>query len=92
MQHQYSIAQARDRLARIVHDVEKGRPISLTRRGRTVAVLLSAKEFQRLREDRPAFWTALQKFRQGLIRDGIEFEPAVFSNVRDRSPGREFTW
>jgi prevent-host-death family protein len=49
MQKQYSIAEARDKLASIVHEVEKAGPIKLTRRGKPVAVLIAESEYERLR-------------------------------------------
>lgn len=45
---QYSIAQARDQLPQLVHTAEQGTPVELTRRGKQVAVILSAKEYDRL--------------------------------------------
>ena len=38
MDSTYSIAEARDALTGLVHRVEEGEPIQLTRRGRPVAV------------------------------------------------------
>src|SRR4051812_12210118 len=48
---QTSIADARDRLASLVHDVEEGPAVEITRRGRPVAVLVSYHEYQRLLGD-----------------------------------------
>lgn len=87
---QYSIAQARDQLTQLVHQVEQGSPVELTRRGKRVAVLLSAEEYDRLRASKPDFWTSLVKFRQNLAEENIEIDPdEVFKDVRDRSPGRD---
>ena len=38
---QYSIAQARDRFTQLVHEVEQGETVEVTRRGQRVAVLVS---------------------------------------------------
>lgn len=87
---QYSIAQARDQLTQLVHQAEQGSPVELTRRGKRVAVILSAAEYDRLRPPRPDFWTSLVKFRQKLAEENIEIDPdEVFKDVRDRSPGRD---
>ena len=43
----FSIADARNRLAKVVHDVETGPPVELTRRGKRVAMIVSVREFER---------------------------------------------
>jgi len=90
---QYSIAQARDRLAQLVHQAEEGTPIELTRRGKRVAVILSVEEYDRLAPSKPNFWEGLLKFREQLVAEGIEINPdEIFRDVRDRSPGRDFSF
>ena len=58
MLKQYSIAVARNRPPVIVHDVEVGPAVVLTRRGKPVVVLLSIDEYK-MRRDRPDFFEAL---------------------------------
>ena len=48
----YSIAQAKQDLPAIVHEVERSGSARLTRRGQPVAVMLSIEEFERLRSVR----------------------------------------
>lgn len=92
MARQYSIAEARDNFASVVHEAEEGVEVELTRRGKPVAVLLSFEDYRRLRQRRQGFWEAYKKFRQ-------EFDPAevgldveeVFGD-RDRTEGRDFEW
>lgn len=87
---QYSIAQARDQLTQLVHQAEQGKPVELTRRGKRVAVILSAEEYDRLCPSKPDFWTSLVKFRERLVEENIDIDPdEVFKDVRDRSPGRD---
>ena len=88
MTTQYSIAKARDRLPALVHQVEQGPAVELTRRGRPVAVLLSITEYRNLRRDRPSFLEAVQQFRQETDLEGLATEDP-WSDVRDRSPGRD---
>lgn len=92
MAAQYSIAQARDHLARLVHGVEKGRFVELTRRGKPVAVLISARDYHRLRGDQPGFSEAVSRFlrMRGGEKSGLNEE--TFAGLRDRSPGREVRW
>ncbi len=89
MPKRYSVAEARNQLTRILRDVEQGEPVELTRRGKAIAVLVSAKEFARLQDGKTTFWEAYTAFmkqpehRKGLLR------PDEFRNLRDRSPGRK---
>ena len=48
MAREYSIAHAKDRLAEAVRAAEAGEPVTLTRRGRPVAVIVSEAEYRRL--------------------------------------------
>lgn len=88
MTKQYSIATARNSLPALVHSVENGPPVELTRRGRPVAVLLSLLEYDRLRHGKPDLWEAIQDFRRTTDLDGLDIDE-VYAGVRDRSPGRE---
>jgi antitoxin Phd len=83
-----SIADARNRLAKVVHDVETGPPVELTRRGKPVAMIVSVREFERLAGARGSFAAALRRFRtkNDLRKAGID--PGSFRRLRDASPGR----
>jgi len=73
MERQYSIAQARNQLPCIVHEVEKGRTITLTRRGKPVARLVSIREYQRLSGVRKAVaWDAASLDTRGFQFDREE--------------------
>lgn len=88
MRTSYSIAEARDRFAALVHDLEHLPLIELTRRGQRVAVILSANEYQRLTAPRVSFrdaYAAFQARHQGAPGDDLS---GAFDDVRDRSPGR----
>lgn len=87
---QYSIAQARDHLTQLVHTVEQGSSIEITRRGKRVAVIVSAEEYDRLASSKSDFWTSLVNFRERLVQDSVDIDPdEVFKDVKDRSSGRE---
>ena len=92
MGNQYSIAEAKNKLPSIIHSVEKGPSVKLTRRGRPVAVLLSIQEYERLSQRKEGFWRALKSFRKLAEKDGIEISNADFEGLRDYSPGREVDW
>ena len=92
---QYSIAEARKHLAEIVDDALDGEPARITRRGRDVAVLVSAEEYDRLRAGKRSFAEAYAAYR-AEFPEGRHLEPGepdilpeYWDGLRDRSPGRE---
>jgi len=89
MAREYSIAHAKDHRAEAVRAAEAGEPVTLTRRGRPVAVIVSEAEYRRLAGPGGDFWTALGEFRATFDneRDGIE--PEYWESLRDRGPGRD---
>lgn len=89
MARRYSIAEARHNLASIVHELEDQPLIELTRRGEPVAVLLSLKSYQQLLPGGGGFWAAYSVFRAMFGPDQPAAELDPFSDLRDRSPGRE---
>lgn len=84
----YTIADARAKLADIVDAVEAGSEVELTRRGKKVAVVMSAVKYARLRGERVAFMTAYQTFRAGhdLAEAGLDRSWA--RSLRQRDVGR----
>jgi len=89
MAREYSITRAKDHLTEAVRAAEAGEPVTLMRRGRPVAIIVSEAEYRRMAGPRGDFWTALQEFRATFesVRDGIE--PGYWESLRDRGPGRE---
>jgi len=94
MPAQYSIAEARDHLARIVHAVERGKPVELTRRGKPVAVLVSVNLYRRSRgaKNGIGFVQKLMEFRKKHNLDAEGFDLLEVIGPRDKAPGREFKW
>lgn len=89
MERGYSIAEARNHLAALIHEVEAGSPVRITRRGRPVAVLLSESQYQRLTRVGQGFWDALEAFRASTPPEDLEGTADAFEDVRDRSLGRD---
>ncbi|UFP95907.1 type II toxin-antitoxin system Phd/YefM family antitoxin [Gloeobacter morelensis] len=85
MPDEYSIAEARDHLSSIVRTVESGKPVRLTRRGKPVVVLLSAKDYDQLCHREHHYWDALQTF---LEAEKPDIEPEIFAGTRDETVGR----
>ena len=92
MTKQYSIAQARNSLPSIVHEVEGGRSIELTRRGKPVAVVMSLRDFRDLTAGRRDFGAALAAFRATTDPRELGFTDEDFTGLRDHTRGRDFSW
>lgn len=88
---QFPIAEARNQFAAIIHAVEDGEPVEVTRRGEVVAVVLSADSYRRLAAQRTSFWQEYELFRQQVDLPGLHIDPTIFSSARDREPGRGVT-
>jgi prevent-host-death family protein len=71
----YSIAEARANLPSLVHEVEGGGRVELTRRGRPVAVLLGIEAYERLVEGRRDFWEAYEEFRSRFDLAELAIDP-----------------
>jgi prevent-host-death family protein len=91
MFNSYSIAEARNHLARLVHDVERGLPVELTRRGKRVAVLLSVGQYDQAVGGKRSFWDALTAYRKTADLDCLDVDE-VYKDARDKSPGRNVVW
>jgi prevent-host-death family protein len=85
----YSVAEARQNLARLIRSAERGKAIGITRRGEPVAVLLSASEYLALTEERPAFADALASVRERFGVAALGIGDGEFAGLRDETPGRE---
>ena len=87
-----SIRDAKSNLTSLLREVEQGRAVRLTRHGKPVAVLLSERQYERLRAARqPAqnFLSYLQTWRREMIAKGIPFSSEdELRALRDRSPAR----
>lgn len=95
----YPIDSTRDeRLTQLVHQVEDGDTVEVTRCGQIVAVMISAQEYDLLNESKKSFSESILRIRKKYRLDSRkpdesdmtdeEFD-TFFDNLRDRSPGRE---
>src|SRR5262245_61162365 len=89
LKREYSIAKARNQLARIVHQAERGSPIKITRRGEPVAILLATRKYEDLTRSTPSFREAFEKFSRDVDLRALDIDPGFFEKLRDRSPGRK---
>ena len=88
MSKSYTVASARAKLASIVDEVESGKEVELTRRGKKVAVVMSTARYARLRGDRVAFMTAYETFREDTDLSEVGVDPGWARGLRDRDVGR----
>jgi prevent-host-death family protein len=79
-----SISKAKDNLPAIIHAVEEGSTVQLTRHGKAVAVLLSLERYRHLTAGQRDYWQALMAFRQTCAPADLVEDSAVFMEVRDR--------
>ena len=89
MPQRYSIAEARSHLPTIVDQAESGVEVELTRRGEPVAVVVSSREFERLRGKRSHFSDAYKKFLETHSLREIGVEDDFVASTRDRTTGRK---
>ncbi len=87
-----SIAEAKSHLSQLVHQVEDGPPVQLTRRGRPVAMVVSIRDYQRFTPGHDV-WDAVRKLRESHDLEALDIDPdEVFAVEHDPSPGRDFSW
>ena len=84
-----SIADAKNHLPRLVHEVERGSPVELNRRGRPVAILLSMEQFRILSGRSEGFGKAARRFLREVPAARGAIDGRFLRGVRDRSPGRK---
>ena len=86
----FSVAEARNNITQLLHDVEDGGPVQITRRGRPVAILVSVVEYERLTGKGADLAPALEGFDASAPKDD-RFDDSFFDGLRDPSQGREVT-
>jgi prevent-host-death family protein len=83
-----SIAEARNHLTELIREVEHGRQIEISRRGKVVAVIVSEAAFQRRKNNRSSFAKALRKFMATRPAEAV-FTDREIASWRQRGPGRK---
>jgi len=92
MTRKVSVAEAKGKLPSILHEVERGLRVEITRHGKSVAVIVPTGEYERLREKGKGFWNDLEKVRRIMASEGISVEDTDFRDLRDTAGGRSFEW
>ena len=85
----HSIAELRQRLARLVRNAESGDSVQITRRGKPVAILMGLRKYQQLVSRCGDFGAAYGDFARDTAVATLDIDPdEVFASARDRTPGR----
>lgn len=100
-----SIADAKNRLPALIHRAEAGETVTISRRGKAVAVVLSVEEFERLKNplgERKSAWDVLQQVRAELAAQDAfpDWTDEEIDSWRDRTiheprcdfSGPEYDW
>lgn len=89
---EYSVADARANLSSLVNEAEAGAAPRITRNGKPVAVLLSLREYEKLRQGSRSFRTSYEQYLQSVKLERVGLEDDEWANLRDKGPGREVDW
>lgn len=85
-----TIAEAKNNLPRLIHAVESGGDIHITRFGKPVAVLISEERYQQLFSTGKTVFQAIMQWREQY--GSIALTDEEIDSWRDRTPAREFSW
>ncbi len=93
MHKRYTVAEAKNQLPAMLHEVERGGPVEITRHGKPVAIVLSFAEYARLRPARVDLWEAYHRWREehaGVLTD-TDVDGLVEPD-RDQEPRARVSW
>lgn len=81
-----SIAEAKNCLPALIHQVETGEAVTITRRGKPVAVMMSVEAYERVQGTGGSWMDRLDAWRANLP-EGVEgLTEAELDALRDREP------
>lgn len=86
-----TIAEAKNNLSQLIHQLESDEAIHLTRHGRPVAVMLSEANYQKLTQKNKGLFQAIQQWRSQLDEDSALTETEL-KQLRAAGQEREFLW
>ncbi len=85
----FTVARARQQFANLIASAERGGVVEITRRGKPVAVVISAAQYAGLSGASRPFVVAVSELRDRLGVADLEIDDQTFAGLRDRSSGRE---
>ncbi|BCG65885.1 MAG: antitoxin Phd [Methyloprofundus sp.] len=88
-----TIAEAKNNLSHLVHQLEVDEPIHLTRYGKPVAVMMSEAQYKQLISPVKNLNAAILNWRKQLDEPSdIALSDKELKTLRKESSGREFSW
>ena len=88
MHKRYSVAAAKNQLPAMLHAVEGGETVEITRHGKPIAVVVSFAAFAQLADAKPDLWLAYLTWRE---RGGGGVPDEVVDGLADPSRGQDPT-
>lgn len=88
-----TIAEAKNNLSHLIHQLEVEEPIHLTRYGKPVAVMMSEAQYEKLISPVISLNSAILNWRNQLDEPlDIGLNDEELKTIRKESSGREFSW
>ena len=88
-----TIAEAKNNLSHLIHQLEVEEPIHLTRYGKPVAVMMSETQYKQLISPVKSLNSAILNWRNQLDEPSdIVLSDEELKTIRKESLGREFSW
>lgn len=88
-----TIAEAKNNLSNLIHQLDTGETIHLTRYGKPVAVMMSEYQYQNLIAPEKSLNAAILHWRSQLdVNEDAGLSTQELKALRQNSAGREFSW
>ncbi|MEQ1637545.1 MAG: type II toxin-antitoxin system Phd/YefM family antitoxin [Methylococcales bacterium] len=87
-----TIAEAKNSLSQLIHQLESDGPIHLTRHGKPVAVMLSETNYRKLTRNDNNLYQKILDWRQYLETEDGALTNDELKAIRTVSQGRAFSW
>ena len=90
MMQKYSITE-QNQLLMLIHQIEKNNaPIELTKSGKSIAVLISKREYDDLTQPNLSVWETLMAFREQEELEQLNIDPEMFNERKRQEYGPKF--
>lgn len=88
-----SIADAKNNLSHLIHQLDTDEPIHLTRYGKPVAVMMSERQYKNLLSPTKSLNSAILNWQSQLDEKmDIGLSTKALKEIREESAARDFTW
>jgi len=88
-----TIAEAKNNLSHLIHQVEGDEPVHITRYGKPVAVMMSEAQYNALATPTKSLNAAILNWRSKMENDiDCGLTETELSTIRNEATAREFTW